>query len=106
MRLEGEICENGHKVFPPRDICPECNADAKQKFQFSGSGTIYSFTNNLAIVELSEGPKMTAQLTDFDHEPQIGELVEAVVRKYGVDGDENAGIIIYGQKFRPVFSSR
>ena len=27
--LMGEICLNcGHKLFPPRDVCPECGASA------------------------------------------------------------------------------
>lgn len=104
--LEGEICENGHKVFPPRDICPDCHGEAKIPFAMSGNGVIYSFTENLAIIELQEGPRVTAGLTDFDHKPEIGEPVEMTVRKLGVDGDENRGQIIYGYKFRPAFSSK
>ncbi len=30
--LIGESCLNcGHKLFPPRDVCPECGASAKAK---------------------------------------------------------------------------
>lgn len=27
-RLVGEICPDGHFIFPPRDVCPECAAIA------------------------------------------------------------------------------
>lgn len=77
--LIGEICPEGHKIFPPRDLCPHCNREAKELFQFSGKGEIYSHSTVydapegfqdqapfvLAIVKLKEGPLITAQLTDF-----------------------------------------
>jgi len=78
--LVGEKCENGHYVFPPRDICPDCHGEAKIPFQFSGKGTVYSFTEIqeapagfeneapyvVALVKLDEGPMVTAQLTDLE----------------------------------------
>jgi uncharacterized OB-fold protein len=80
LRLEGEICESGHYVFPPRDICPDCNGEAKKKYEFSGKGVVESFTVMqeaptgfeeqtpyvIAWVRLEEGPLITAQLTDLD----------------------------------------
>ena len=44
-RLVGEICEtcNSH-IFPPRDVCPECEAPAKTPFNFSGRGEVYSYS--------------------------------------------------------------
>jgi uncharacterized OB-fold protein len=79
----------------------------------SGKGTVYSFTTvlapaeefesfapyPLALVELDEGPMVTAQLTDLDDPPEIGMRVEMVIRKLRTDGSR--GIIIYGPKFRP-----
>lgn len=76
------------------------------------TGTIYSYTTvmsapagfdvqapyTLALVEMDDGTKLTAQLTDLDGEPEIGMRVEMVTRKLRTDGD--AGIIIYGYKFR------
>ena len=83
---------------------------------FEGTGEIYSFTRvletpdsfsaqapyYLALVKLDEGPIVTAQLTDLDGEPQIGDRVEMVTRKLMTEGDR--GIIVYGYKFRKVMS--
>jgi uncharacterized OB-fold protein len=83
-------------------------------FPLSGKGTVYSFTTvmapaaefevyapyALAVIQLDEGPMVTAQLTDLDGPPEIGMRVEMVVRKVRTDGSK--GIIIYGQKFRPL----
>ena len=114
-RLVGEECSKGHKVFPPRDVCPECKNHAKGPFQFSGKGEVYSHTTiyeaptghegnvpyTVALVKLDEGPMVTAQLTDVDaSEVQIGMPVEMVTRKLRDDGDER-GMIVYGYKFRP-----
>jgi len=114
--LVGEICEScGAKLFPPRDICPECEVPAKTPFTFSGRGEVYSYATAyhsptsfkkyvpyvVALVKLEEGPLITAQLTDVDpEEVKIGLPVEMVTRKIQETGD--AGIIIYGYKFRPV----
>jgi len=29
-RLEGEECNRGHMIFPPRDVCPDC---AKERME-------------------------------------------------------------------------
>jgi uncharacterized OB-fold protein len=43
--LVGEVCPHCEaKIFPPRDICPECGKDAKTTFAFSGRGEVYSYT--------------------------------------------------------------
>jgi len=114
--LVGEICPHCEtKIFPPRDVCPECGGEAKTLFQFSGRGEIYSFTTvydppagyednspyTVALVKLEEGPLVTAQLTDLGAEPvSIGTPVEMVTRRLRQDGDER-GLIVYGYKFRP-----
>ena len=55
----------------------------------------------VALVELEEGPRVTAQLTDLgDEEPYIGMPVEMVTRKLRTVERER-GIIVYGYKFRP-----
>lgn len=52
----------------------------------------------LAIIELEEGPRITAQITDVSSdEVKIGEKVEATFRHVGEEGKE--GIIYYGYKF-------
>ena len=114
--LVGEVCEHcDAKLFPPRDICPECGEEAKTLFQFSGKGQVYSYTTvneapegyaeqapyTVAMVKLDEGPLVTAQLTDLgEHKPAIGMPVEMVTRLLRSATDER-GMLIYGYKFRP-----
>jgi hypothetical protein len=117
--LVGEVCPHCQaKLFPPRDVCPECGGEAKTEYQFSGKGEVYSFTvmhdapagfeenspYTVALVKLAEGPMVTAQLTDLGEAPvQIGMPVEMVTRKIRNDGDEK-GMLVYGYKFRPVLA--
>jgi len=93
-----------------------------EKHQFSGRGEVFSYTivyeapaeyeeqapYVLALVQLEEGPMVTAQLTDLEYEwiddikkykVEIGMPVEMVTRKLKSEGDR--GIIVYGYKFRP-----
>ena len=114
-KLVGETCDNcGVKLFPPRDVCLECEAPAQELYTFTGTGEVYSFTTiydapagfehnapyTVALVKLDEGPIVTAQLTDIDEsELEIGLPVEMVTRKLRTDGQE--GMIVYGYKFRP-----
>jgi uncharacterized OB-fold protein len=101
--------------LPPRDVCPHCGSDARTTSTFSGRGKIFSFTTisdapagfehnapyTVALVQLDEGPVVTAQLTDLDgQEVKIGDAVEMVTRKIKDDGNQR-GIILYGYKFRP-----
>ncbi|NOR84078.1 MAG: transcriptional regulator [Ardenticatenales bacterium] len=118
-RLVGEVCDTcGVKIFPPRDICPECSKPAQELYTFSGRGEVYSFSTvynapagyeeyapyTVALVKLEEGPVLTAQLTDLgDQEPEIGMPVEMVTRKLRTEGDQ--GMIVYGYKFRPALAA-
>jgi len=117
--LTGEECSNCNvKIFPPRDLCPDCGVEARRKFQFSGKGEIYFFTTvyeppagfeenapyTIALVRLNEGPMLTAQLTDFgDTKPEIGMPLEMVTRKLRSDGER--GVLVYGYKFRPLIQA-
>jgi len=114
--LVGEICPHcSAKIFPPRDVCPNCGGEAKTSFAFSGKGEVFSYTTiyeapagfddsapyTVALVKLEEGPLVTAQLTDMGSQPvEIGMPVEMVTRRLRQDGDER-GMLIYGYKFRP-----
>ena len=116
--LVGEVCEHcDAKVFPPRDICPECGEEAKTLYTFSGRGEVYSYTTvynppagyedvapyTVAMVKLEEGPLVTAQLTDLENrDVEIGMPVEMVTRRLRSATDER-GMLVYGYKFRPVF---
>jgi len=115
--LVGEVCPHcDAKIFPPRDVCPNCGGEARNTYNFSGKGEVYSFTRmadgpagfeeqapyTVALVKLAEGPVVTAQLTDLgDTRVEIGMPVEMVTRRIRQDGDER-GMIVYGYKFRPV----
>jgi hypothetical protein len=117
--LVGEVCPHCDvKIFPPRDICPDCGKDAKTLYQFSGRGEIYSYSTvhqapagyeenapyTVALVRLDEGPMVSAQLTDLgDKSLEIGMPVEMVTRKLRSEGDR--GMLVYGYKFRPVLST-
>lgn len=83
-----------------------------ERFTFAGTGEIYSYTTVqeapegfegqapyvLALVKLDEGPLITAQVTDLDELPAIGDRVEMVTRKLTTEGPR--GMIVYGYKFR------
>jgi len=117
--LQGEVCPHCEaRIFPPRDVCPECGGEAKKPYTFSGKGEVFSYTTlydaptgyetttpyTVALVKLVEGPVVTAQLTDLGEEPvQIGMPVEMVTRKIRSDGGDR-GMLVYGYKFRPVMA--
>jgi uncharacterized OB-fold protein len=111
-RLEGQRHRaTGDVQFPP-------NPDASPEWEphtLSGRGQIYSFTvvrqppagydeqapYILAVVRLSEGPLLTAQLTDCEPEQVAIDMpVEMVTRKL-VDLGQDA-LLVYGPKFRPL----
>jgi len=113
-RLIGGRCENGHLMFPKRDVCPVCGSRNVEEYEFSGKGKVLSWTivrnppsgfeyykpYPLALVQLEEGPVVLAQLTDVDFdEIDFGMEVEMVTRKIR-EFDED-GIILYAYKFRP-----
>ena len=118
-KMVGEVCPHCEaKLFPPRDVCPECGGEAKTLYTFSGRGEVYSFTTvfdapagyeenapyMVALIKLEEGPMVTAQLTDLGDQPvDIGTPVEMVTRRLKSDGDER-GMVVYGYKFRPRLS--
>ncbi|MEL7656450.1 MAG: Zn-ribbon domain-containing OB-fold protein, partial [Bacillota bacterium] len=95
-----------------------CGGEAKEPFQFSGKGSVFSYTvihnpptgfegtapYTVAIVQLDEGPMVTAQLTDLgEQEAEIGMPVEMVTRLLRQDDDERS-TLIYGYKFRPILA--
>jgi uncharacterized OB-fold protein len=118
--LVGEVCPHCEaKIFPPRDVCPNCGGEAKEPYAFSGQGEVFSYTvmhdaptgydtttpYTVAVVKLAEGPMVTAQLTDLGEKPvEIGMPVEMVTRRIREDGSER-GILVYGYKFRPVMGT-
>lgn len=115
--LIGTKCGNCNKVmFPPRFICPYCRRTGKlDPYKLNPRGKIVTYTTihaaasgfedqapySLAVVELVDGPRLTAQVTDCDPaDVKIGDEVEMVFRRMGQDGED--GVIYYGFKARKI----
>ena len=114
--LLGTHCETcGRYFFPPRTFCPDCRRDGRiVEHLFKGTGKIVTYTiirtasdqferatpYVLAIVQLDEGPRLTAQIAAKPEEVRIGMPVKRVFRRIAADGD--SGIIHYGTKFVPM----
>ena len=113
-RLEGQRCAGcGAVQFPPRSACGACRGTDLDSYRFSGRGSVYSFAEVgqapkgfsgpyvVAMIELEEGIRVTAQLTDVDPESvRIGMPVEMVTRRLQEKGPH--GYLVYGYKFRPL----
>jgi uncharacterized OB-fold protein len=114
--LVGTRCVTcGRYYFPPRSFCPSCRREGKIiDHEFTGEGSVVTYTvirtaseqfeNTtpyvLAIVQLDEGPRLTAQIASAPEDVRIGTRVKKVFRRIGSDG--RSGVIHYGTKFVPV----
>lgn len=102
----------GRYFFPPRSFCPSCRRNGKIiEHQFNGEGTVITYTvirsasdqfeyttpYVLAIIQLDEGPRLTAQISCTPEEAHIGMRVKKAFRRIGSDG--RSGVIHYGTKF-------
>jgi len=115
-RLEGRRCKRcGELQFPPREACGACRGRETEPNRVRGRGAVNSFAEVaqaprgfsgpylVALVELEEGVRVTAQLTDVDaDEVEIGMPVEMVTRRLQEKGPQ--GYLVYGYKFRPVMA--
>jgi uncharacterized OB-fold protein len=118
--LIGAKCNACGSINIPRGVtCTKCGKTLKfEPAKLSGKGRIYSFTTisrggsppefsnqqnlvgsySVAVVELEEGPKVVAQMTDCkSDELRIDMPVEATFRRIY----EDDGMVRYGVKFRP-----
>lgn len=109
-RLEGSRHRSdGTIAFPPRE------GTEWEPYVLAGQGELLTYAvvhqapaghegevpYMVAIVQLVEGPRITAQLTDCDEsEVTIGMAVEMTTRLLGDTGAD--GLLLYGYKFRPV----
>ena len=113
-RLEGRRCTACEAIhFPPRERCGTCDETGLEPHRLSGRGTVYAYSQVaqaprgfkapyvVAMIELEEGMKVTAQLTDVEPDDvSSGMEVEMVTRRLQEKGGEQ-GYLVYGYKFRP-----
>lgn len=84
LRLQRcDACDRAY--FPPRPFCPRCAERKVRWFKASGRGQLYSYVihhrpvpgfvppYSIAVVELSEGPRM---MTNIVHCPQTPEALQ------------------------------
>ncbi len=116
-RLEGRRCTACEVIhFPPRERCETCRSTSLESHLLSGRGTVYAYSEVaqapagftapyvVAMIELEEGMKITAQLTDVEpRDVKVGLPVEMVTRRLQEKGER--GYIVYGYKFRPALAS-
>ncbi len=119
-RMRGKKCRDcGNLSFPPRIVCQKCKSRNYEPYEFAGRGTLYSFTTIyqapdrfdqmapyfVGLIDLDEGVRVTAQLTDVtSKELEIGMELEMVIRQIYEDGLR--GPVLYGYKFRPLFTNK
>jgi uncharacterized OB-fold protein len=117
-KLVGTWCKDCEKTYlPPRAICPGCHCDTLEWIELSGTGKIAAFTSIYisptfmivqgygrdapyltGIIELDEGPKISARLIGLDaSQPQvdwIGNRVSATFLKQG-EGEEKKTVLAF-----------
>jgi hypothetical protein len=114
--LVGNTCKNCNtSYFPPRIVCKNCGRKSKLvERQFSGNGTIYSFTRirvppddfkddapyTVGLIKLDEGPMVEGHIIDNCAEVKIGGKVKMVFRRMQTEGRED--LIHYQYKFEPL----
>jgi uncharacterized OB-fold protein len=118
-RLVGEACTECKRVhFPPREACLGCGARSWVDIPLKRTGTVYANTvigkgaapsefleqqlatgdYATAVVELDDGPRITAMLTDVEPAAvRIGMRVRMVFRRIYAQ----EGFVRYGFKFAP-----
>jgi len=115
-RLIGNRCKECGKVFfPPRFVCPACGSVKLEEYKLPERGKLVEYTvvytapkgyevmtpYVIGIVELEDGVRVLAQITDVDVEDvKEGMEVEASIRR--LPEQLEGGMICYTYKFRPV----
>lgn len=117
-RLTGSKCLNCDELFfPPRGICLRCGSSTQNGISFSGVGEVLAYTvinaapagfqketpYIIGIIELEEGPRVTAQIVDIDpNDISEGMQVQMAFRRYAAPPNSKS-VITYGYKFVPLF---
>ncbi len=114
-RLEAGKCKKCGKIeFPTRLVCSKCGAREFETEMLPDTGKVLTYTvirtapsqftdiapYAIAIAELTNGVKLTAQLVDCDVDKiKVGDEVRIEFRR--VQTDAHSGILSYGYKFVP-----
>jgi uncharacterized OB-fold protein len=115
-RLVGNRCAACGKIFfPPRLVCSYCGSTKLEEYKLPERGKLTEYTvvysapkgydavvpYVVGIVELENGVRVVAQITDVDvNEVKEGMEVELTIRK--LPEQLEGGMICYTYKFRPV----
>ncbi|HEY3320115.1 MAG TPA: Zn-ribbon domain-containing OB-fold protein [Planctomycetota bacterium] len=115
-RLEAACCcKCETKHFPPRKRCIQCGGTELRTIKLARRGHVAAVTSIhqpasgfqkgarmlAAVIDLDDGVRLIAQLTDVEPEDaSVGMPVEMVVRRLRTDNEN--GPILYAYKFRPV----
>ena len=117
-KLVGTHCRDCDKTYlPPRAICPGCHREPLEWIELSGRGKIAAFTSIYiaptfmidkgfgrdnpyltGIIELDEGPKISARILGLDaSQPQAAWISKPVSVEYlhHVEGDEKKNELIF-----------
>ena len=110
----GKCAKCGHIVFPPRVVCPRCGSREFGPARLAETGSLLTYTvirvppatfedqtpYVLAIAELDDGVRLTAQVVDCDFAAlKVGMRVRLEFRR--ISQESAAGVIYYGYKFVP-----
>jgi uncharacterized OB-fold protein len=114
-RLEAGRCVGcGKTYFPPRLVCADCSGREFETVKLADEGSIFTYTvirvapsqfvdqapYAVAVVELDDGVRISAQIADADLDAlEIGLRVRVEFRMIQQEGE--AGIICYGYKCVP-----
>lgn len=111
-------CEScGNTFYPYQSICRYCGSSNVKKVTSKGHGRLIIYTISyqsregyekaipmpIGLIELDEGVKILAPLTDIE-EAKEGAEVEAVLRR--ITTDSANGLIQYGIKFRVINNAK
>lgn len=116
-RYRAAVCRScGKWHFPPRLVCDHCHSQELEPRTMRPTGKILTHTiirvpprqlkdqapYALAVIEMDDGPRLTAQVVDLREEGQLvaGQRIKLEFRKIFDEGP--AELIQYGYKAVPV----
>jgi len=116
MRPIGVLCKKcGARFFPPRKVCLKCGSRELEEYNLPETGKLISWSvvryppsefayfapYILGLIELDDGTRIIAQITDaMIEELKPGMRVKMTVRR--AFPEEKSGVIRYVYKFRPL----